>query len=72
MAAMSINRTYGKIAGFWVITQKPLIKTEIRHGLKMISTAILKAILPYVLFIDMAAMMVGRQDHRTYILKGTP
>jgi hypothetical protein len=29
MAAMSINRTYGKIAGFWVITQKPLIKTEI-------------------------------------------
>jgi hypothetical protein len=35
MAAMSINRTYGKIAGFWVITQKPLIKTEI-------STAILK------------------------------
>jgi DNA-binding transcriptional regulator GbsR (MarR family) len=29
MAAMSINRTYGKIAGFLVITQKPLIKTEI-------------------------------------------
>jgi hypothetical protein len=29
MAAMSINRTYGKIAGFWVITQKLLIKTEI-------------------------------------------
>jgi hypothetical protein len=28
MAAMSIHRTYGKIAGFWVITQKPLIKTE--------------------------------------------
>jgi hypothetical protein len=29
MAAMSINRTYGKIAGFWVKIQKPLIKTEI-------------------------------------------
>ena len=29
MAAMSINRTYGKIAGFWVMTQKSLIKTEI-------------------------------------------
>jgi hypothetical protein len=29
MAAMSINRTHGKIAGFWVLTQKPLIKTEI-------------------------------------------
>ena len=27
---------------------------------------------PYVLFIDMAAMMVGRQGHRTYILKVTP
>jgi hypothetical protein len=26
MAAMSINRTYGNIAGFWVITRKPLIK----------------------------------------------
>jgi hypothetical protein len=39
MAAMSINRTYGKITGFWVITQKPLIKTEIGHGVKMISTA---------------------------------
>jgi hypothetical protein len=26
---------------------------------------------PYVLFIDMAAIMVGRQGHRTYILKGT-
>jgi hypothetical protein len=24
---MSINRTYGKIASFWVIIQKPLIKT---------------------------------------------
>jgi hypothetical protein len=23
------NRTYGKIAGFWVITQKPLIIIEI-------------------------------------------
>jgi hypothetical protein len=23
------NRTYGKIAGFWVITQKPLIISEI-------------------------------------------
>jgi hypothetical protein len=29
MAAISINRTYGKIAVFGVITQKPLIKTEI-------------------------------------------
>jgi hypothetical protein len=27
--AMSINRTYGKIAGFWVITQIPLIISEI-------------------------------------------
>jgi hypothetical protein len=29
MAAMSINRTYGKIAGFWVIAQKQLIISEI-------------------------------------------
>jgi hypothetical protein len=29
MAAISINRTYGKIAGFWVIPQKPLIILEI-------------------------------------------
>jgi DNA-binding transcriptional regulator GbsR (MarR family) len=34
-----IIRTYGKIAGFWVITQKPLIISEILHGVKMISTA---------------------------------
>jgi hypothetical protein len=27
---------------------------------------------PYVLFIDMVAMMVGRQGHQTYLLKGTP
>jgi hypothetical protein len=27
---------------------------------------------PYVLFINMAAMMVGRQGHRTQLLKGTP
>jgi hypothetical protein len=32
MVAMSINRTYGKIAGFWLITQKPLIKTESDGG----------------------------------------
>jgi hypothetical protein len=29
MAANTKNRTYGKIAGFWVITQKPLILSEI-------------------------------------------
>jgi hypothetical protein len=29
MAAVTKNRTYGKIAGFWVITQKPLIIIEI-------------------------------------------
>jgi hypothetical protein len=29
MAAITKNRTYGKIAGFWVITQKLLTKTEI-------------------------------------------
>jgi hypothetical protein len=28
-----------KIAGFWVITQKPLIISEILNGVKMISTA---------------------------------
>jgi DNA-binding transcriptional regulator GbsR (MarR family) len=39
MAAVTKNRTYGKIAGFWVITQKPLIITEILHGVKIISTA---------------------------------
>jgi hypothetical protein len=32
MVAMSINRTYGKIAGFWLITQKLLIKTESDGG----------------------------------------
>jgi hypothetical protein len=26
MATVTKNRTYGKIAGFWVITQKPLIR----------------------------------------------
>jgi hypothetical protein len=29
MATVAKNRTYGKIAGFWVITQKPLIISEI-------------------------------------------
>ena len=33
------STTYGKIEGFWVITQKPLIISEIWHGVKMISTA---------------------------------
>ena len=33
------NRTYGKIAGFWVITKKPLMISEIWHGVKMISIA---------------------------------
>jgi DNA-binding transcriptional regulator GbsR (MarR family) len=32
MVAVTINRTYGKIAGFWVITQKPLTISEIRQG----------------------------------------
>jgi DNA-binding transcriptional regulator GbsR (MarR family) len=39
MAAVTKNRTYGKIAGFLVITQKPLIISEIGHEVKMISTA---------------------------------
>ena len=30
---------HGKIAGFWVITQKPLIISEIWYGVKIISTA---------------------------------
>jgi hypothetical protein len=29
MPAVTKNRRYGKIAGFWVITQKPLIISEI-------------------------------------------
>jgi hypothetical protein len=29
MAAVTKNRTYGKIAGFWVTTQKLLIISEI-------------------------------------------
>jgi hypothetical protein len=29
MTAVAKNRTYGKLAGFWVITQKPLIISEI-------------------------------------------
>jgi hypothetical protein len=29
MAIVTKNRTYGKIAGFWVIAQKPLIISEI-------------------------------------------
>ena len=32
MAAVTKNRTYGKIAGFWVIIQKPLIISEIWQG----------------------------------------
>jgi len=39
MATVTKNRTYGKIAGFWVITQKPLIISEILYGIQMISTA---------------------------------
>jgi hypothetical protein len=39
MAAVTKNRTYGKIAGFWVITQKQLIISEILHVVKMISTS---------------------------------
>jgi hypothetical protein len=29
MATVAKNRTYGKIAGYWVITQNPLIISEI-------------------------------------------
>jgi hypothetical protein len=29
MATVTENRTYGKTAGFWVLTQKPLIISEI-------------------------------------------
>jgi DNA-binding transcriptional regulator GbsR (MarR family) len=29
MKVLKLNRTHGKIAGFWVITQKPLIISEI-------------------------------------------
>jgi hypothetical protein len=29
MAAVTKNRTYGRMLGFWVITQKPLIISEI-------------------------------------------
>jgi hypothetical protein len=29
MATVTKNRTYDKIAGFWVTTQKPLIISEI-------------------------------------------
>jgi hypothetical protein len=29
MATVTKNTTYGKIAGYWVITQKPLIISEI-------------------------------------------
>jgi hypothetical protein len=29
MDVVTKNRTYGKIAGFWVITQKPLLISEI-------------------------------------------
>jgi hypothetical protein len=29
MVAVTKNKTYGKIAGFWVKTQKPLIISEI-------------------------------------------
>jgi hypothetical protein len=29
MAAVTENRTYGKIAGFWLIIQTPLIISEI-------------------------------------------
>jgi hypothetical protein len=29
MAAVTKNRTYGKIAGFWIITLKSLIISEI-------------------------------------------
>jgi hypothetical protein len=29
MATVTKNRTYGKIAGFWVITQKPLMISKI-------------------------------------------
>jgi hypothetical protein len=33
------QRTYGKMSGFWIITQKPLIISEIWHAVTMISTA---------------------------------
>jgi hypothetical protein len=29
MSAVTKNRIYGKIAGFWVITQEPLLTSEI-------------------------------------------
>jgi hypothetical protein len=34
MATVTKNRTYGKIAGFWVITQKPLIYQKSDRVLK--------------------------------------
>ena len=39
MATVTKNITYGKIADFWVITQKPLIISEIRRRVKIMSTA---------------------------------
>jgi hypothetical protein len=38
MAAATKNRTYGKIAGFWVITQKNVNDIRNLTGIKMIST----------------------------------
>ena len=62
------NQIYFKIAV--LIIFNPCLISVFINGFWVITQK--PAILPYVLFIDMAAMMVGRQDHRTYLLKGTP
>jgi hypothetical protein len=35
MAAVTKYRAYGKITGFWIITQKPLIISEIWYVVKI-------------------------------------
>jgi hypothetical protein len=68
------NQIYFKIAGYVDLAVLIIFTTcqisVFINGFWVITQK--PAILPYVLFIDMAAMMVGRQGHRTSVLKETP
>jgi hypothetical protein len=65
MATVTKNRTYGKIDGFWVITQKQLIISEILHVLKMNSTA--RSTYPAI-FKILILMVIYFKNYKRYML----
>jgi hypothetical protein len=68
------NGIYFKIAGYVdlavLIIFTPCQISVFINGFRVITQKL--QFYPHVLFIDMVAMMVGRQGHQTYLSKGTP